>query len=256
MLKFIWDTDLETENLLIDSQHREIFNRVNNLISAISIGKGKEETRKILGFLSSYVVYHFEAEENYMKISEYSDLDIHIMEHKQFINEINNIAAKEHLPVKAIKTDIINYQPADKYELAICMGNSFNFFDEADALKLLTTISSCLQAGGYLLINSWSIAEIAYKSFSSSNSSQVGDVQFQNELKFLLHPTRIETESTMTTPDGNSEIKNGIDYIYSLNEMEKMMNAAGLSLKEVYSIPGRKKFTLGEPRAYLVAEKK
>jgi len=91
MLKFIWDTDLETENLLIDSQHREIFNRVNNLISAISIGKGKEETRKILGFLSSYVVYHFEAEENYMKISEYSDLDIHIMEHKQFINEINNI---------------------------------------------------------------------------------------------------------------------------------------------------------------------
>ncbi|MBK7291317.1 MAG: class I SAM-dependent methyltransferase [Chitinophagaceae bacterium] len=173
-----------------------------------------------------------------------------------YINEINNIAAKEHLPVKAIKTDIINYQPADKYELAICMGNSFNFFDEADALKLLTTISSCLQAGGYLLINSWSIAEIAYKSFSSSNSSQVGDVQFQNELKFLLHPTRIETESTMTTPDGNSEIKNGIDYIYSLNEMEKMMNAAGLSLKEVYSIPGRKKFTLGEPRAYLVAEKK
>lgn len=173
-----------------------------------------------------------------------------------YINEINNIAAKEHLPVKAIKTDIINYQPADKYELAICMGNSFNFFDEADALKLLTTISSCLQAGGYLLINSWSIAEIAYKRFSSSNSSQVGDVQFQNELKFLLHPTRIETESTMTTPDGNSEIKNGIDYIYSLNEMEKMMNAAGLSLKEVYSIPGRKKFTLGEPRAYLVAEKK
>ncbi|HQJ74397.1 MAG TPA: bacteriohemerythrin [Bacteroidota bacterium] len=91
MLKFIWDTDLETENLLIDSQHKEIFNRVNNLISAISIGKGKEETRKILSFLSSYVVYHFEAEENYMKISEYSDLDIHIMEHKQFINEINNI---------------------------------------------------------------------------------------------------------------------------------------------------------------------
>ncbi len=173
-----------------------------------------------------------------------------------YINEINNIAANEHLPVKAIKADIINYQPADKYELAICMGNSFNFFDEADALKLLTTISSCLQTGGHLLINSWSIAEIAYKSFSSSNSSQVGDIQFQNELKFLLHPTRIETESTMTTPDGNSEIKNGIDYIYSLNEMEKMMNAASLSLKEVYSIPGRKKFSLGEPRAYLVAEKK
>ncbi len=172
-----------------------------------------------------------------------------------YINEINEITGKENLSIKAIKTDVINYQPEDKYELVICMGNSFNFFDEADALKLLTTIASCLQTGGHLLINSWSIAEITYKNFTSKSWSQVGDIRFLNELKFLLHPTRIQTESTMITADGKSEIKTGIDYIYSLNEMEKLMNHAGLSLKEVYSIPGRKKFTLGEPRAYLVAEK-
>jgi len=46
-----------------------------------------------------------------------------------------------------------------------------------------------------------------------------------------------------------------VDYIYSMNEIEAMLNQAGLLLKEVYSIPGRKKFTLGEPRAYLVAVK-
>jgi hypothetical protein len=28
------------------------------------------------------------------------------------------------------------------------------------------------------------------------------------------------------------------------------------AMKEVYNIPGRKKFTVGEPRAYIVAEKK
>jgi len=27
-------------------------------------------------------------------------------------------------------------------------------------------------------------------------------------------------------------------------------------MKEIYSIPGRKKFTLGDPRAYIVAEKR
>jgi hypothetical protein len=37
--------------------------------------------------------------------------------------------------------------------------------------------------------------------------------------------------------------------------METMLKKAGLSLKEVYSIPGRKKFTLGEPRAYIIAVK-
>jgi len=37
--------------------------------------------------------------------------------------------------------------------------------------------------------------------------------------------------------------------------METMLKIAGITLKEVYSIPGRKKFTAGEARAYLVAEK-
>ncbi|MEO5948613.1 MAG: methyltransferase domain-containing protein, partial [Chitinophagaceae bacterium] len=60
-----------------------------------------------------------------------------------YINEINEILDKENLLIKAVKTDVINYYPKDKYELAICMGNSFNFFNEADALKLLTTIGSC-----------------------------------------------------------------------------------------------------------------
>jgi hypothetical protein len=68
-------------------------------------------------------------------------------------------------------------------------------------------------------------------------------------------PTRMEFDSIIITPDGQREHKKGVDYIYSLNEMEAMLQEAGLQLKEVYSIPGRKKFTLGEPRAYLVAQK-
>jgi hypothetical protein len=68
-------------------------------------------------------------------------------------------------------------------------------------------------------------------------------------------PTRLEFDSITIGPDGKQEQKKGVDYIYSLNEMEAMLREAGFGLKEVYSIPGRKKFTLGEPRAYLVAQK-
>jgi len=37
--------------------------------------------------------------------------------------------------------------------------------------------------------------------------------------------------------------------------MEGLLKESGLLLKEVYSIPGRKKFSPGEPRAYIVAVK-
>jgi len=135
------------------------------------------------------------------------------------------------------------------------MGNSINFFNAEDVTKLLTNISAHLKKGGHLLINSWSIAEIAIKNFKEKSWSTFGDMKFLADSKFLFHPTRIETESIAISPDGKTENKTGIDYIFSINEMETMLKEAGFTLKEVYSIPGRKKFTLGEPRAYIVAEK-
>jgi len=54
---------------------------------------------------------------------------------------------------------------------------------------------------------------------------------------------------------GNTKIKKAIDYIYSYSEMQKMLEVSGFRMKEVFSIPGKKKFAVGEPRAYIIAEK-
>jgi len=83
----------------------------------------------------------------------------------------------------------------------------------------------------------------------------MGDLKFLSDSKYLFSPTRIETETFFIASDGNTEIKKAIDYIYSLNETETILGQSGFILKETWSIPGKKKFTLGEPRVYLVAEK-
>ena len=172
-----------------------------------------------------------------------------------YTSEISETAEKEQLPLKVVTADVINYTIDDQFDLALCMGNSLNFFDAADTTKLLTNIAAHLKKGAHLLINSWSIAEIAIKNFSSKSWSNVGDLKFLIDSAFLFQPTRLETTSTIISPDGKAEVKTAIDYIFSLNEMESMLKEAGLTLKEVYSIPGRKKFTIGEPRAYIVAGK-
>jgi SAM-dependent methyltransferase len=165
------------------------------------------------------------------------------------------VAGKEQLPLTITQEHVLHYKMEGLYDLVICMGNSLNFFDAADTVKLMTTITAHLKPGGHFLINSWSIAEISFKNFKEKSWSRVGDLKFLSDSKLLFHPTRIESESIIIAPDGETETKTGIDYIFSLNEMEAMLNKAGLRLQEVYSIPGRKKFSLGDPRAYLVAEK-
>ena len=172
-----------------------------------------------------------------------------------YINEIKAVSEKENLPIKYFQANVLDFKTEDRFDLVICMGNSLNFFNANDTINILANIFSYLKPGGHLLINSWSIAEIAFKNFRENSWCYVGDLKFLTESKLLFFPGRIESENIFITPDGKTEIKQAIDYIYSLNEMEAMLKKAGLALKEVYSIPGRKKFTVGEPRAYLVAEK-
>ena len=172
-----------------------------------------------------------------------------------YVNEVKEISEKENLPVKILKKDVMEFQPTGEYDLIICMGNSLSFFNKEDSQKLFSKISSHLKPGSKFIFNSWMIAEIAIKQFKEKSWSYMGDLKFLSDGKYLFSPSRIETETFFIDPDGNTEVKKAIDYIYSLNETETMLNKSGFILKETWSIPGKKKFILGDPRIYIIAEK-
>jgi SAM-dependent methyltransferase len=172
-----------------------------------------------------------------------------------YLEEIDASAKNEGLPILTVNQRMVDFHSDEQFDLAICMGNSLQFFDAAEIHTILSSISQCLRSGGQLLINSWTLAEIAIKNFKERSWSQIGDLKFLVESSWHFSPSRIETKSTIITPQGDIEEKESVDYIYSLNEMGTLLEAAGLKLREVYSIPGRKKFSIGEPRAYIVAQK-
>jgi len=170
-----------------------------------------------------------------------------------YLQEIEKAAQDEKLPVRTIQQSVIDLELEQQFDLAICMGNSIQFFDAAEIKKIFDAVNKSLKAGGQLLINSWSIAEIAIKNFKDRTWSEIGEYKFLVESKWQFSPSRIDIRSIIITPKGETEEKSSVDHIYSLNEMENLLHNSGFTLKEVYSIPGRKKFSLGEPRAYIVA---
>lgn len=174
---------------------------------------------------------------------------------KKYVEEIQRIALSEDLSLKAICSNVLSYTWYDKFDLAICMGNSFNFFDEECARKLLIAVGGSLKAGGHFLINTWSLAETIIKGFAEKSWSYRDDYKVLMDSAYLFCPTRIETEFTIIGKEGETETKKAIDYVYSYSEMQKMLEASGFVMKEVFSIPGKKKFAVGEPRAYIIAEK-
>lgn len=172
-----------------------------------------------------------------------------------YINDLTAIALKDQLPIECIHQHVLDFKSSIQFELAICMGNSLNFFDRADTLKILSLINQHLKSGGRLLINSWSIAEIVIKDFVADHTGKKDDIKIETKSEYLFQPTRIETTNVFTLPDGTKEEKKAIDFVFSFAEMEAMLVETGYQLVSAESIPGRKKFTLGDPRIYMVAEK-
>lgn len=172
-----------------------------------------------------------------------------------YIDEVKTKALEQNLPVNAVREDVLNAKLGEIYDAAICMGNSFAFFDRTDAVTILTNISRHLKPGGIFVINSWMVAEIAIKHFKERDWHYAGEYKCMLEYKYCFQPSRIESEQTIIAPDGSIEIVRGVDYIFTLDELETMFNEAGFKTTNVFSTPRKKKFVMGDGRVYIVTEK-
>jgi len=174
---------------------------------------------------------------------------------QEYIDEIKLKASEQNLDITAIQSDILQVKLDELYDAAICMGNSFSFFDKTDAVTVLKNISNHLKPEGIFIINSWMIAEIAIKHFKERDWHYAGEYKCLLEYNYCFYPSRIESEQTIISPNGLVELVKGIDYIFTLDELEEMFNEAGLKTKYLYSTPRKKKFSLGDGRVYIVASK-
>ncbi len=83
-MKFEITNELLTGNTLIDTQHKELINIVNNLLDACANGEGRAKIAQTLDFLEQYVAKHFADEEKLQSDSNYPELLTHSNFHKKF----------------------------------------------------------------------------------------------------------------------------------------------------------------------------
>jgi len=90
-MNFNWDNTLSTGIKSIDNQHKELFDRINLLVSAMKSGKGKDEVLKTLNFLEEYVIKHFSEEEEIQKKNNYPKYNDQHKQHEEFKNELKEL---------------------------------------------------------------------------------------------------------------------------------------------------------------------
>lgn len=105
MIEF--DRSLHTRHSIIDFQHRhliDIFNKVET-----EIDNSNDSIRYILNELLDYACYHFDTEEELFEKYKYPYADEHIIEHKEYINKVNEFIKNYTQKNNIEKQDIANF---------------------------------------------------------------------------------------------------------------------------------------------------
>ena len=83
-----WDQSFLIDIPIIDSQHKRLLKKIENLLNSIITKRGESEIGSLLKFLRYYTEGHFGTEENYMREFNYPGIDLHKKQHKLFTGMI------------------------------------------------------------------------------------------------------------------------------------------------------------------------
>lgn len=83
-MQIIFDENLITGNETIDTQHKELIDRIAKFVQACERGESKVMAIKMLDYLDEYTEFHFTEEEALQEKVNYPEIDKHHQKHEEF----------------------------------------------------------------------------------------------------------------------------------------------------------------------------
>lgn len=99
-----FDESLVTGNDMIDTQHKELIDKINDLLKSCELNSGKVAAVQTLGYLADYTDYHFGAEEKLQEEIQYPGIEEHKKKHaelRQTVEELHDMLEDEEGPSEA-----------------------------------------------------------------------------------------------------------------------------------------------------------
>jgi len=105
----LWNEKMSVGVRQFDEHHKKIIDLIHNLSAAKQEGMSREEIYSVISELSSYVHYHFIAEERMMRVYHYPDTINHIREHRFFTGRIEHFAKSYSSGSEGIQDEILDF---------------------------------------------------------------------------------------------------------------------------------------------------
>jgi cyclopropane fatty-acyl-phospholipid synthase-like methyltransferase len=170
------------------------------------------------------------------------------------IRELQKNAKREKLSIDARSGDFLTISLEGGFQGAYCLGNSFSFFPHDQMLVFLQKIADQLVSGGRFVADTAMIAEGVLPDFQERSWMQVGDITFLMENEYDVRESCIISQLTYLR-NNQTEHRQSRHYVYTIAELHRLFQKAGLTITEMSGNLDGSDFMLGDDRLLLVSRK-
>ena len=166
-------------------------------------------------------------------------------------------AARVGVEIETVHGDMRDIPFTDEFDAAINMFTAFGYFDSEDEdLRVLKAVEKALKSGGKLLLDTinreWVLANYVQNDWHTDDDGNT----YLEHREFDLVTGRNRVTFNIVTADGKRRESPGHDVrLYSLTELARLLDIAGLRLSVTYGDYDGAPYAINTPRMIVVATK-
>ncbi len=175
---------------------------------------------------------------------------------KRFIERARHDAEEKKLPAHFEVGDMRLLPYTDRFHGAYCYFTSFGYFPHRENVTVLEQVSKALKSGGRFLVDTINRDHALHRIETEPRRwEQVApDFIYLEDVSFNARTSRAHTHRIIL--DGSARRELDFDLrLYSLSEMEELLEAAGMKIVAAYGDTDRSPFSVSNRRMIVISEK-
>src|SRR5664279_586951 len=173
---------------------------------------------------------------------------------KRFLSSLDKKVKAENLPIRIIEGNILFLELSGSFDGAVCMGNSFGYFDYDGMKTFVEKVVSCLKTGARFVINSGMLAESILKNIPVEKTYALEDLTMQVNNEYIVGDSYMISHLTYKK-NGLEEKHDYKHFVYTVGELKRLLNSLGLKIVAIYGNIEKKLYEYGDQQAFIVSEK-
>ena len=162
-------------------------------------------------------------------------------------------ARTSSLPIDWQQSDIRELGWRERFDGALCFGNSFAYFDREETKRFLRGVARALRTDAPFVVETAATAESLLPNLVRERTMDVGDIVFSSTNTYDVRRSRLDIRYTFRR-GSVEETKSSHTWIFTSGEVVGMFTECGFEVEKICA-SATEEFALGAPRAIFVTRR-